>query len=300
MANQKISQFANLGANQLPAAIIPIVQGGQNYYITLDDLFANMARNTTSKIYLIDGDLLNVLKLGIKKNGNPNNLNIIIVEALTDNRNLTIVVNDGDRVLTIAGDSTISGVNTGDQLITLTGDVTGSGLTTFVATIANQAVTYAKMQLVSATKRLLGRVSAGAGSVQEILLGSGFDMNASALLAPASFIVAVTDEVTALTTGTAVVTFRAPYGFNLTDIRASLTAASTSGLVTVDVKKNGVSIFSTLLTIDANELTSLTAATPYVFSSNSFSNDDSITINITTAGTNASGLKVAFIGTRNS
>lgn len=40
---------------------------------------------------------------------------------------------------------TSSGTNTGDQTITLTGDVTGSGTGTFAATIANDAVTSAKV-----------------------------------------------------------------------------------------------------------------------------------------------------------
>jgi hypothetical protein len=55
-----------------------------------------------------------------------------------------------------------------DQTITLTGNVTGSGTGSFTATIANDAVTYAKMQNVSATDRLLGRSTAGAGDVEEI------------------------------------------------------------------------------------------------------------------------------------
>jgi hypothetical protein len=63
---------------------------------------------------------------------------------------------------------TSSGTNTGDQTITLTGNVTGSGTGSFAATIANDAVTYAKMQNVSATDRLLGRSTAGAGDVEEI------------------------------------------------------------------------------------------------------------------------------------
>lgn len=64
--------------------------------------------------------------------------------------------------------SNTSGTNTGDQTITLTGDVTGSGTGSFAATIANDAVTYAKMQNVSATSRVLGRISAGAGDVEEL------------------------------------------------------------------------------------------------------------------------------------
>ncbi len=63
---------------------------------------------------------------------------------------------------------TNSGTNTGDQTITLTGDVTGSGTGSFAATIAAKAVTYAKIQDVSATDKLLGRSTAGSGVVEEI------------------------------------------------------------------------------------------------------------------------------------
>jgi hypothetical protein len=55
-----------------------------------------------------------------------------------------------------------SGANTGDQTITLTGNVTGSGTGTFAATIANSAVTLAKMADM-ATASLIYRKTAGAG-----------------------------------------------------------------------------------------------------------------------------------------
>ena len=73
---------------------------------------------------------------------------------------------------------TSSGTNTGDQTITLTGAVTGTGTGSFATTfsagavtsaaISSAAVTYDKIQNVSATDRLLGRSTAGAGSVEEI------------------------------------------------------------------------------------------------------------------------------------
>lgn len=69
---------------------------------------------------------------------------------------------------TLKTDLGLTGTNSGDQTITLTSDVTGSGTGTFATTIANDAVTYAKMQNVSATDKLLGRQSAGAGDVEEI------------------------------------------------------------------------------------------------------------------------------------
>jgi hypothetical protein len=62
---------------------------------------------------------------------------------------------------------TSSGTNTGDQTITLTGNVTGSGTGSFVATIAANAVTFAKMVQI-ATARFLGRVTAGSGNIEEL------------------------------------------------------------------------------------------------------------------------------------
>lgn len=57
----------------------------------------------------------------------------------------------------------LSGTNTGDQTISLTGDVTGSGTGSFAATIANNAVTLAKMATM-ATASFLGRNTSGSGN----------------------------------------------------------------------------------------------------------------------------------------
>lgn len=69
---------------------------------------------------------------------------------------------------TVKTDLGLTGTNSGDQTITLTGNVTGTGTGSFAATIANDAVTYAKMQNVSATDMVLGRSTAGAGDPEEI------------------------------------------------------------------------------------------------------------------------------------
>jgi len=63
----------------------------------------------------------------------------------------------------------------------LTGDVTTSdGLAT---TISNDAVTYAKMQNISAASKLLGRGDSGAGDPQEITIGSGLSISGTTLSA---------------------------------------------------------------------------------------------------------------------
>jgi hypothetical protein len=112
-----------------------------------------------------------------------------------------------------------------------------------------------------------------------------------------SFVVACSDETTAITAGTAKVTFRMPYAFTLTAVRASLTTASSSGLVTADINEGGTSILGTnKLSIDANEKTSTTAATAVDLSDVALADDAEITIDIDTAGTGAKGLKVALVG----
>lgn len=110
--------------------------------------------------------------------------------------------------------------------------------------------------------------------------------------------IALSDESTAITTGTAKVTFRMPWALTLTAVRASLSTASSSGLPTFDIKESGTTILSTLLTIDASEKTSTTAATPAVISDTSLADDAEITIDITVAGTGAKGAKIYLIGTR--
>jgi hypothetical protein len=131
-----------------------------------------------------------------------------------------------------------------------------------------------------------------------VLLGDTIDGISTAPNPIESFVIAVSDETTAITTGTAKVTFRMPYAFTLTGVRSSLTTASSSGIPTVDINEDGTTILSTKLTIDASEKTSTTAATPAVISDTSLADDAEMTIDIDTAGTGAKGLKVALIGRR--
>lgn len=147
-------------------------------------------------------------------------------------------------------------------------------------------------------------IPAGGGTVSTIVGGSGIIIDDSdpanpvVSLKPVPIGVAASDEISDLTTGTAKVTFRMPHALTLTAVRASVSTASSSGLITVDINKNGTTVLSTKLTIDANEKTSVTAATPPVISVSSFSDDDEVTIDIDGAGTGAKGLKVWLIGTR--
>ena len=116
---------------------------------------------------------------------------------------------------------------------------------------------------------------------------------------PFELVVAASDETTALTAGTAKITFRMPRAVTLTSVRASLTTAQASGSIfTVDINEGGVSILSTKLTIDNTEKTSTTAATPPVISDTALADDAEMTIDIDQIGNGtATGLKVALIGT---
>jgi hypothetical protein len=71
---------------------------------------------------------------------------------------------------------------------THTGDVLGSG----ALTIAANAVTYAKMQVVSAAKKILGRITAGAGSVEEITISGNLAMTSTDLIVRTSKIKTIT------------------------------------------------------------------------------------------------------------
>jgi Repeat of unknown function (DUF5907) len=115
---------------------------------------------------------------------------------------------------------TLSGTNTGDQTIALTGDVTGSGTGTFAATIANDAVTFAKMQEISGT-HLVGRHAGGTGNIQEVSVGNGVEFSGSGIRRSA-----LTGDVTA------------PAGSNTTTLAntAVTPAAYTRANVTVDSK----------------------------------------------------------------
>jgi len=115
-----------------------------------------------------------------------------------------------------------------------------------------------------------------------------------------NFIVAVSDETTALTTGTGKVTFRMPYAAKLAAVRASVTTAPTGANLIVDIKEGGTTILSTLLSIDAGAKTSTTATTPAVISDTNLADDAEMKIDVTQVGSTiaGAGLKVAFLWNR--
>lgn len=125
---------------------------------------------------------------------------------------------------------------------------------------------------------------------------TGFSTRKSLAHFTAPIIVAVSDETTALTTGTAKITFRMPYAATLVAVRASVATAPTGAALIVDINEGGTTVLSTKLSIDAGEKTSVTAASAAVISDSSLADDAEITIDIDQIGSTVAGagLKVAF------
>jgi len=111
---------------------------------------------------------------------------------------------------------------------------------------------------------------------------------------------ACSDETTPLAAANGVVSFRMPFAFTVSEVRASLTTAQGSGSIfTVDINEGGTSILSTKITIDNTEKASTTAATPAVISDANLADDAEITVDIDQIGDGtAKGLKIWLIGKR--
>lgn len=184
-----------------------------------------------------------------------------------------------------------------------TGTQTASTISDF-STAADARISAAIGSTVQAYSAALAGTTASFTTTLETKLNgvaSGATANdTDANLKKETIIVAVGDETSALSAGTAKVTFRMPYAFTLQAVRASLTTGQTTGSIfTVDINESGTSILSTKLTIDNTEKTSTTAATAAVISDTSLADDAEMTIDIDQIGDGAAaGLKIALIGYR--
>ena len=181
--------------------------------------------------------------------------------------------------LTVGGGIEFTG--TGIQTSAFTGDVTKAAGGT-VTTIANDAVTYAKMQNVSAASRLLGRGDSGAGDVQEIILGSGLTMTGTTLSASGgggggittlNTLTAATQTFATGTTGTDfnISSATSTHTFNIPSASATARGLVTTGTQTIAGDKT----FTGITTINAGS-----SSNPFTITSTATSNTTAgLTIN---------------------
>jgi hypothetical protein len=110
---------------------------------------------------------------------------------------------------------------------------------------------------------------------------------------------AVSDETSALAAGTGEMTFRLDRAITLASVRASVGTAPTGSAIQVDINKNGSTILSTKITIDAGVKTSKQSGTQPVLNTTVLADNDEITVDIIQVGSTVAGagLKIYLIGT---
>ncbi len=190
-------------------------------------------------------------------------------------------------------------------------DVTSSGT---VWTIDAAAVTGLKIASTTVTgdklaitgisgdaAHLVGAISGG--NADTVRVGAGLRLSSGELRVDTmAMIIACSDETTNLTTGTAKVTFRAPFAFTILGLRANVNTAPTGSTIIVDINEEGNTIMTTnKLSIDASEKTSVTAATAAGITDSAIADDAEMTIDIDQIGSTAAGvgLKVTILYRKN-
>lgn len=128
-------------------------------------------------------------------------------------------------------------------------------------------------------------------------LGAGAPGMLNQFTPPAVVQVACGNEVTGIAATGQVLRFPIAAKMTLTSLLATLNTSQASGsILTVDLRRNGSSILSTLVTINNGQLTSATATQP-VISSGALAVGDVMTVHVTQFGDGAaSGLKLALVG----
>ena len=210
--------------------------------------------------------------------------------TVTTNANLTGGVTSVGNAATVVTNANLTGI------VTSTGNATA---------IADKAIALAK--LADGTAGNLITYSAGGviapvttGTAKQVLTSNGAGVAPTFQGVVLPIMGAASDETTALTVGTAKLTYRMPFAMTLSAVRCNVTTAPTGSTLIVNIKQSGTTILSTNLSIDATQKTSTTATTPAVISVSSLTDDAQITIDIVQKGASVAGagLKVTLIGVR--
>lgn len=219
-------------------------------------------------------------------------------EVVLDGASLSPVTSDGNALgtgslmwsdLFLASGGVINFNNGNYTLTHSAGLLTANG----ALSIGNNAFTANTVELANGTANTLS-ASGGTLSIEGVALATASSVTNKS----ESFCVALSDETTALTTGTKA-TFRMPYAFTVTGVRGSVTTAATgANLLTINILETGVTILSTKITLDAGEKTSTTAATAPVISDSSLADDAEMSIAIDQIGNTiaGAGAKACIIG----
>lgn len=183
---------------------------------------------------------------------------------------------------------------------------TGSGTPTFYSTIEGANPTRSDISVPVGTlshNAQGGRSEAGCHPATSITNTNGETVQAT--LTRLDYVIlqfACSDETAALTASSTVAKVRIPIEFNflLTSTVVFVTTAPTGLALTCDAKYNGTSVYSTIASIDVGEVSSRTAATPSVLTSNPLTLAAGGYIDVFTPQVGATiagaGLKFALIG----
>ena len=112
----------------------------------------------------------------------------------------------------------------------------------------------------------------------------------SSIVKQATIALACSDEINPLTSSATVTTFYMPYEMNLNNVKVSLNISSSQSC-SIDIKRNGSTIFDYPLIISASSYTS-----SLIPSSSYLAEDDRIAVDILQVSNDSAGLKVYLVG----
>lgn len=197
-----------------------------------------------------------------------------------------------DRMLDFTGVDTVAVVTYATVLSNIAAQPLDSDLTA-IAALTTTAGGRALLALADPNADAIYFWDDSADGWATLTLPPGFTITNTSLLAPETWVVALSDETTTITTGTNRATMVFPYDVTVVSVGASVNTAGTG--LTVDINEGGTTILSTKITLDSGEKTSLTAATPPVISDAAIAAGAEVGFDIDAAAGTSKGLKVWLV-----